>query len=259
MTVMCITGFSYLKGEGPMPALTIQSQGQRPSKLVELMRNLAGSRGGTGVGFRPQTGPRTRVTALVASFAAGDTAGVMAAKGAGVDALEIRVAGEKDLVGLADLITRVAMPVGVAMPASADAEAASAAAEAGADWVRLPLDANISTMEWEKPGRLLTVPFELDLDLAHGLNGLNVEAILIDQAVEMQVEFSYRDALRLGALRELIKKPLLLHAGPGLPPSAAAASEYLGADALLVYIDGTRSTDMLSAYIAALEHRAAKL
>ncbi|MDB5074938.1 MAG: hypothetical protein JWO42_1117 [Chloroflexi bacterium] len=241
-----------------MSGLTIQSPGQKTSKLVELMRNLAGTRGGTGVGFRRQSGPRKRVTALVASFAAGDTDGVMAAKGAGVDALEIRIAGEKDMRGLADLIARVGMPVGVSMPATADATAAAAAADAGADWVRLPLDASIATMEWEKPGRLLTVPFELELDLAHGLNGLNVEAILIDQAVEMPEEFSYRDALRLGAIRELIKKPLLLHAGPGLPPSAAAASEHLGADALVVYAAGARSTETLAAYIAALEHRATK-
>jgi hypothetical protein len=183
----------------------------------------------------------------------------MSAKQAGVDALEIRIASEKDMHWLADLVNRAGVPVGVAMPATADAVAATAAAEAGADWVRLPLDANISTMEWEKPGRLLTVPFELDLDLAHGLNGLNVEAILVDQAVDMSEEFSYRDALRLGALRELIKKPLLLHAGPGLPPSAAAACEHLGADALVVYVAGARSTDTLAAYVAALEHRATKV
>jgi hypothetical protein len=241
-----------------MPALTVQSAGRHPSKLAEVMKSFSGSRSGTGVGFRPQGGKRKRVTMVVASIAGTNIDGMMASKTAGADAIELRGFVERDTKRLSETVKQVEIPVGIVLPANTDASLAASAADMGADWVRLPLDANISSLDWERPGRVLTIPFGLDLDLAVGLNGLNIEAVLIDHAVGVREEFSIRDALRLRALRDAIKKPVLLHAGPGLPPGAAGACEDVGAEALLIYLDGAASAETLTAYISALEHRASR-
>jgi len=63
------------------------------------------------------------------------------------------------------------------------------------------------------------VPFDLDLDLAPGLNGIAVEVVLIDRLPGAGTEFTYAEALRLRALSELIKKPLILHAVPECRPA----------------------------------------
>jgi hypothetical protein len=229
---------------------------RKQSRLAEIMRTFSGSRGGPGFGFKSQVGPRKRVTALVASFDAADVDTIGAAIEAGADAVELRFGQDFDLSGLASLVKRVTVPLGIALPPDADSAAAAIADKAQVDWVRLPIDAHISTMEWDRPVRILTVPFELDLEVAHGLTGLAVDAVLIDQSSDRGGEFTYLDALRLRALGGLIKKPLLLHSGPGLPPGAAAAGEQLGADAVMVYLSGRKSIETLSAYLRALEHRA---
>jgi hypothetical protein len=238
-----------------MNTFSVTGSGRRQSRLVEIMRSFSESHGGSGFGFKPTTGTSKRVTALVASFPVADLDVIMAAAEAGVDAIEVRASGSKDLQLMLKASERLKIPYGVVLPADADERVAASAVEAGVDWVRLPITGHISTMEWDKPARVLTVPFGLDLLVAHGLNGLAVDAVLIDQAEGERPEFTYADALRLRSLSQVLKKPLLLHAGPGVPPGAAAACEYLGADALLVYLDGLRSIDTLNEYLRALEAR----
>jgi hypothetical protein len=196
------------------------------------------------------------VAALVASFPEIDLDAVTAAAQAGVDAIEVRFAGASDVRRLLQTTDRLNIPVGVSLSEDTDSSIAASAVEARADWIRLPFAAPISTMLWEKPARLLTVPFEIDLDLAEGLGGLALDAVVVDHAVDVQSELTYTDALRVRALSELMKKPLLLHAGPAIPPGAAATCEYLGADGLLVDVDGPRSVDALGAYLRALETHA---
>jgi thiazole synthase ThiGH ThiG subunit len=111
----------------------------------------------------------------------------------------------------------------------------------------------VSTLAWEKPARFLTVPFDLDLVLAQGVGGLPIDAVLVEIPESVDQEFSLAEALRLRALAERARKPLLLHAGPALPASAAASSEHLGADGLLVDVAGPRSMDTLRAYLRSLE------
>jgi hypothetical protein len=239
-----------------MSTFSSTGQNRRPSRLVEILRSYSSSHGGPGFGFKQSVDKPRRVAALVASFQEIDLDAIAAAAVAGVDAVEIRYSGRDDVQHLRQMADRLAVPFGMTLPPDADASTAASAVEARADWVRLPLAGHISTMEWEKPARVLTVPFELELDLAQGLNGLAVDAVLIDQAGGAPSEFTYADALRLRALSELMKKPLLLHAGRGLPPGAAAACEHLGADALLVDVEGLRSIATLSEYLAALQTRA---
>jgi len=226
---------------------------RRPSRLVDLIRGLTANRGGASVGFRPRPGARKRSTALIASFPFVDIDGLKAAAEAGADALEISVSSAKDMRGLSDLANKVSVPVGMALTKAADSTMALAAADAGADWVRVPFDAPVSSMEWERPSRMLTVPFSLDLELAQAVNGLGVDVILIDRADGPRAEFTYIDALRLRALSAAIKKPVLVDVGAGLPSGAASAAEHLGADGLFVVLDGLRSIDTLREYVEALE------
>ncbi len=228
---------------------------RKQSRLVEIMRSFSGSHGGPGFGFKVAAGASRRTTALVASFSEADLDAIMAAADAGADAVEIRSVTNKDLQRLFQLSERLKVPYGISLPPDANAAAAASAEEAHADWVRLPITGHISTMAWDMPARVLTVPFELDLQIAHGLNGLAIDAVLVDEAESERSEYTYADALRLRALSEVLKKPLLLRAGPGVPPDAAAACEYLGADALVVYVEGLRSIDNLKAYVSALESR----
>jgi len=121
---------------------------KKPSRLVELMRGFSARHGGVGVGFRPQGSGQSRTVALIGSVPAGDVDALKAAVEAGADAIEIRITGDRDLPGLADVARKVRVPVGITLPARATGDAAVAAAEAKVDWIRLPIDAHISTMEW---------------------------------------------------------------------------------------------------------------
>ncbi len=228
---------------------------RKPSKLVDMIRNLAGSHGGASVGFRSVDKGRKRVTAVIATLSAADGDALGAALSAGVDALEISVHGAKDATVVADAVSRFSGPVGVTVK-DADAALAEAVADAGADWVRLPLDAPVASMAWPRPARVLTVPYSLDLQLALGIGGLNVDAVLIDTVKDDRSEITYLDALRLRALSSFVKNPVLLKVSSWLPPSAAAAAEHLGADALLIQIGGSSAPSLLANYLEALEQRA---
>jgi len=190
---------------------------------------------------------------LVASFSDVDLDVLAAAVDAGVDAVEIPFSKAIDARRLLQITEHLKVPVGLLLPAGADASMAATAAEARVDWVRLPLAARVSSLEWEKPARVLTVPFDLDLHLAQGLSGLPIDAVVVDQVADGQSELTCAEALRFRTLSELVKKPLILHVGPALPPAAAAAGEHLGADGLLVDVDGLRSIDTLRSYLQGLE------
>lgn len=239
-----------------MGTFSAVGQSHRPSRLVEIMRSYARSHGGAGFGFRQPPTVARRVAALVAAFSQIDQDSIAAAVQAGADGVEIRWANGSDARKLSLLAGRLSVPWGVCLPLDADASTAAIAQEAGADWVRLPLGGVISSMQWEKPARVLTVPFELDLHLAQGVNGLAVDAVLVEPAAGALSEYTYVDAVRVRALSEIMKKPLMMHAGPGLPPGAAAACEHLGVDGLLVDVDGSGSIDTLGAYLHSLTIRA---
>jgi hypothetical protein len=225
---------------------------RKPSKLVEALRGLADGHGSASVGFRRVEAAPKRKTAVVAGVRATDSSSITEAIHAGVDAIEISIAAPKEIALLADIVSRFHGPVGVAVK-SADASEADSLAETGVDWVRLPLGASAWTMAWPRPSRVLSIPFGLDLQLAVGVSGLNVDAILIGDVKGDRSEFSYLDALRLRALGALTRKPILLNVVTWLPPSAAENAEYLGADALFVELDGSQSPSLLTDYLQAVE------
>lgn len=239
-----------------MNTFSTTGQSRRPSRLVEIMRSLAGSHGVPGFGFKQPFSATRRVTALVASFPEVDPEGMAAAADAGADAVEARIAGANDLRRAVQLAERLKVPFGVALPADAGTSFAASAAEVQADWIRLPLDSRISTLEWEKPAHVLTVPFDLDLHLSRGLSGLAVDVVLIDAIEPSRSELTYSGALRIRTMSELMRKPLLLRGGPGVPPAAAGACEHLGVDGLLVDMEDLRSIDLLRDYLRALEMHA---
>jgi hypothetical protein len=226
---------------------------RKQCRLVEIMRSIAWAPGGTGFGFRPNAGGRHRQAAIVATCAFDDAEVLAAAIDAGVDAVELRLRGAKDLSHLDAVLSGRDVPFGVVFPGPVDAEVASQAASLGVDWIRVSLDARISTLEWRRPARLLTLPFELSLDLAPGVNGLDVDAVVVEQGPGTAAEFNYADALRWRALGEAVKKPMVMHAGPGLPPESASACAKLGADALLLDLESARSIEQLKVYLRAIE------
>jgi hypothetical protein len=178
-------------------------------------------------------------------------AAVAAAVSAGADAVEIRTLEEKDRRGLRAAVEGITVPVGIEVSGDGGAIPAAEAAEAGIDWLRLPADASIAALEWEKPARMLTLPTDLDLRLVAALSALEIDAVLVD--LPARSDISIADGLRLRAMAELAKKPLLLHADGRIPAAVLAASDHLGVDGIVVDIEDASRAGGLRTLAAALK------
>jgi|GEM_PF-1585445 len=230
---------------------------RKSSRLVEIMRAYAGARFGAGVGFRSHPDSTKRTVALVASVAPDDWDGATAAIRAGADAIEARIESADDLRAVDLLAGRVSVPLGLLLAESMDDKLPAEAAEAKVDWIRLPLTADLSSTRGERPARIISVPSDLDISLVRGLNGLAVEAVLVQAGGITSGGFTYADAVRFRAFGELIKKPLLL-VGRGEPMGSVLAAEHLGADALLIREEEPKVAETVMAYRVALEDRASR-
>lgn len=243
---------SLQSGDNKMTGLQVGSTARRPGKLAELLRAH-----GSGVGFRPHGDVRKRSMIVIGSIASSDADALAASVGAGTDALELRVATAHDVKGLGELVQRAGVPVGADVTGADDeAVLASLAIEQGVDWIRLTLAAPISALNWDRPARIVTVPFDLDLLAARGFGGLNVDAIVVNQEASARTEYTLQDAMRLRALSDIVRVPLALLAGNGIKANDVAACEQAGVNALVVPVDSVRDVPRLSALIAALEQHA---
>jgi thiazole synthase ThiGH ThiG subunit len=190
---------------------------------------------------------------IVASFGRLDAKAMAAAIEVGADAVEVQVSGASDIDALAGLSERLGVPIGIAAASGFDAGLAKAAQYAQADWLRLSLQDSMRAVGWERPARILTIPSDLDLRIVSAVNGLEIDAVQIDAMPRTDTETTLGEGLRLKSLRELLRKPFLVHVSVGLTPDLAPAYEQLGIDALVVPAGRAQSQDLVAAYVAALQ------
>jgi hypothetical protein len=229
------------------------------SRFLDLLRARSAPGGQGRVGFRAHAEPTKRRIGLVAEFRKVDSQAMRAAVEAGADALEAPASDRQAVKLLADVQRELGVPVGMVTPSGVDADLAHAAAEAGIDWIRIDLGASIAAVGWERPARFLTIPADIDLRLTAALNGPFADAVVVVAGDTGEVShLALGEALRLRAIGEIVKKPLILHAGVGLPPLPATVSEALGVDALLVPGTGAEAIQRIKEYATQLEHTSDK-
>lgn len=230
---------------------------RRPSRLVDVIRAFAGHSGGSRLGFAVRQETSRRKIVVVASLDRVDAALIASVAQAGVDALEVAVATERELLDLAEAMREVTLPIGVVAAYGAAQLVYGYAQEKGFDWVRLPIDAPISVLAQEKPARLVSVPVSLDVRIAGAVSGLPVDAVVLEASDSSAMEITLGDALRLRALRDAMQKLVLLDVAVGVPPEAVGALDALGINGLVVRTTGS-GVDLIRAYIANLETSARK-
>lgn len=221
------------------------------SRLLDLARHLASQTSTGRVGFRGGESTPARRAVLIAALPRPDTAAMAAAVAAGADALELHAAGEADLRDLGRALGGVTVPVGLDLAYAADAQSVTGAAEAGIDWVRLPLDLSITALGWERPARVLTLPEDLDLRLIATIGGLQVDAVALSLPGDA-ADLTIQAGLRVRAIADLAKKPLLLHVGARVPAAVIAACEHLGVDVVVADVEGASAAARLADLAAAL-------
>lgn len=225
---------------------------RRPSRLIEVIRAFGGPGGGSRAGFAARSEVPQRKLAVVASLERADATLVESAVQAGADAVEITVATERDLLDVATFVKGLAVPVGVLAAYGAGRLVARLASDQGFDWVRLPIDAPLSVLSWEKPAHILSLPVTLDLRVAFAATSLPVDAVVLEASDSTTAELTLGDALRVRTLRDAIQKPVLANVALGLPPDALAAIDALGINGLVVAI-GDGSAHVIRDYVANLE------
>ena len=226
----------------------------RSSRLLDVLRNYGHAVGASRVGFlaRPSVARKRRV-GLIAIFDQPDAAAMASALAAGADAIELQVGAIADLRLVQDIAARLGAPLGIAVASSMDASLASAALDAGADWLRFPIDTPAEALTWQSPARVASLPADLDPRIALATNELPVEAVALTAGATFPSALTIADALRVRMLGDLIKKPVFFHLGShsGNPASHVQLSVRLGADALFVPV--TADARQLEQYAAALE------
>ncbi len=238
--------------------LPSSSTSRRPSRLLDLIHDRART-GGTGrLGFGVRAAAPKRHLALIAGFDKVDTRGFTAAKEAGADAIEVRISSTRDLRSLAGTQEALGVPLGIVLDDIASQELATVATEVAIDWIRLPLQASVTALTWEKPARLLTLPADLEPRLAPGVNPLEIDAVVLEGGGRTPGSLSIGESLRLALLCELIKKPVIVHTNSGITPESVAVLEQFGANALLAPVEPATLAQQVAEYIVELEHMASK-
>ncbi|HWE64315.1 MAG TPA: hypothetical protein VHB98_21600 [Chloroflexota bacterium] len=235
-------------------AVTASTRGS--SRFLEHLRTLVGTGGAGRVGFRAQAAAPRRHVGLVAAFQDVDVAAMRRAVQAGADALEVAVSDASALRALIEALGKLEAPVGIAVAAEAGDDLARTATEGGIDWIRLALDASLSSLAWERPARFLALPYDIDLRVTGALNGPFADAVVVTAPDDEPWTFQIAQGLRLRTFSEVIKKPLLLQEQADAPRLSAAVYEALGVAAVIVPADGPAAADRIAGYLGRLHHAA---
>jgi hypothetical protein len=251
---VCCEGM-WQDSEGRDPPVNVVSSGRqkRPSKLLDALRSRAQGTGTGHLGFGNVPAPAKRRPAILASLSSITPSTIEAIERAGVDGIELVVRKQADLEAIRSALPGLSVPLGIVLDTASGWIPSDAGNLPDIDWVRLSVEVSAAVLAWEKPARFVSIPEDLDVRRAPAFNLLEVDAFLLDGTWVNSGELSIEDALRLAALAEIFKKPVILNVGKGLSTDLVAVSKQWGINGLLYELNSAGEVAAMATYIKDLE------